>query len=89
MDSQDIFFMLEALKEAKKGFELNEVPVGAILVYKGEIIARAHNLVESEMDATAHAEMLCLKQGSLFLNNWRLCMRCSILLETLDEWVCL
>lgn len=68
----DRFFMQEALREAQKGFERNEVPVGAVLVYQDKIIARAHNQVESLKDSTAHAEMLCLKQGYQLLDNWRL-----------------
>lgn len=64
--------MQEALGEAKIAFSKNEVPVGAILVSNGEIIARAHNLVESLQDATAHAEILCLQKGSAHLANWRL-----------------
>jgi tRNA(adenine34) deaminase len=68
----DEVFMREALEEAKKGALLGEVPVGAVLVYKGEVIARAHNLVETSRDASAHAEMLCLRQGSQFFSNWRL-----------------
>jgi tRNA(adenine34) deaminase len=65
-------FMQEALKEAKKGFDAGEVPVGAVLVYRQQIIARAHNRVEELKDASAHAEMLCLKEGFSFFQNWRL-----------------
>lgn len=65
-------FMKEALKEAKKGFAANEVPVGAVLVFRQEIIARAHNRVEELSDASAHAEMLCMREGSKLLQNWRL-----------------
>lgn len=68
----DEFFMREALEEAKLAMEQDEVPVGAVLVYKGKIIARAHNLVEKLKDASAHAEMLCLKEASKLLDNWRL-----------------
>jgi len=64
--------MREALAEAEAAFAKGEVPVGAVLVYRGEVIARAHNLVESRLDATAHAEMLCLKKGAEVLGNWRL-----------------
>lgn len=69
---EDLFWMREALKEAKKGAEQGEVPVGAVLVYQGKIIARAHNLVEHEQSALAHAEIICLQQGAKILNNWRL-----------------
>ncbi|HSW86396.1 MAG TPA: tRNA adenosine(34) deaminase TadA [Rhabdochlamydiaceae bacterium] len=68
----DEFFMNAALKEAERAFHEGEVPVGAVLVCDGKIIAKGHNLVESLQDATAHAEMLCLKQGARILNNWRL-----------------
>jgi len=53
----DEFFMKEALKEAEKAFEKNEIPIGAVIVYNNTIIARAHNLTESLTDVTAHAEM--------------------------------
>jgi len=53
-------FMREALKEAQKAYEAGEVPVGAVLVIDGQIIARAHNQVELLNDSTAHAEMLAL-----------------------------
>jgi len=65
-------FMREALAEAEKAFAKGEVPVGAVLVVKDEVIARTHNLVESLSDATAHAELLCLKKGSEILSHWRL-----------------
>lgn len=71
-ESDDKKFMLEALKEARKGFDADEVPVGAVLVYKQEIIARAHNKVESLKCVSAHAEMLCIQEGSAHLKNWRL-----------------
>ena len=64
--------MREALVEAEKAFSKREVPIGAVLVVENEIIARAHNLVESFSDATAHAELLCLKKGAEILGNWRL-----------------
>ncbi len=53
----DDYFMREALKEAHKAFELDEVPVGAVIVWKNRIIAKAHNLCETLNDPTAHAEM--------------------------------
>lgn len=57
MKKDDEYFMQEALKEARKAFELDEVPVGAVIVCEGKIIARAHNLSEKLTDSTAHAEM--------------------------------
>lgn len=72
MSVYDEKFMREAIKEAKKGFDADEVPVGAVLVYQGEIIARAHNRVEELKDASAHAEMLCMKEAADVFKNWRL-----------------
>ncbi len=69
---QDTLFMREALKEAKKAFAADEVPVGAVLVHNGKIVARGHNQVELLQDATAHAEMLCLTSGASVFENWRL-----------------
>ncbi len=69
---QDEQFMREALKEARKAYEKEEVPVGAVLVHKNRIIARGHNQVELLQDATAHAEMICLSAGAGELGNWRL-----------------
>ncbi len=64
--------MKEALIEAQNSFEKGEVPVGAVLVYQNQIIARSSNQVETLIDATAHAEMLCIRRGSEVLGNWRL-----------------
>lgn len=70
--SEDERFMLEALKEAWKAYQSQEVPVGAVLVHQGRIIARGYNQVEMLHDATAHAEMLCITSGESVLENWRL-----------------
>jgi tRNA(adenine34) deaminase len=70
--NEDEAFMLEALKEAQKAFKAEEVPVGAVLVQDGKVIARGYNQVEMLQDATAHAEMLCLTAGEAALENWRL-----------------
>lgn len=72
MHLSDEFFMREALREAEKAFQLGEVPVGAVLVSQGGIIARGHNQVESLRDASAHAEMVCVKKASAHVANWRL-----------------
>lgn len=61
-----------ALEEAEKAREKGEVPVGAIIVKNGEIIARAHNLKETLKDPTAHAEILAIREACNKLNNWRL-----------------
>ena len=65
-------FMKEALKEAEKAYEKLEVPVGAVIVKDGQIIARAHNLREKKQSATAHAEILAIEKASKKLNSWRL-----------------
>lgn len=72
LEERDLHFMREALKEAKKAFDNDEVPVGAVLVRGSKIIARGSNQVELLQDATAHAEMLCITTGAAFLGNWRL-----------------
>ena len=72
LGNNDEFFMREALKEAKKAFDAGEVPVGAVVVHKNRIIARAGNQVEMLKDATAHAEMIALTQASAELGDWRL-----------------
>jgi len=68
----DELFMCEAIKEAQIAAELDEVPVGAVLVRDGEIIARAHNLRESGKNALYHAEMLAIDSACKALGGWRL-----------------
>src|SRR5208282_6243829 len=68
----DDFFMGDALRQAAKAFEAGEVPVGAVIVREGRIIARAFNQVELLKDATAHAEMLVLTQAEAIVGDWRL-----------------
>jgi tRNA(adenine34) deaminase len=65
-------FMRLALAEAAKAFEIEEVPVGALLVFEDKILAAAYNKKELENDSTAHAEMLLIREVSKILNNWRL-----------------
>ncbi len=69
---QDQYFMRLALKEAKKAAEKDEVPIGAVVVKNGEIIARAHNLKESTKLASAHAEVLAINAASTTIGGWRL-----------------
>ena len=64
--------MKEALKEAKKALAIEEVPVGAVIVKDGKIIARAHNIKETKKDATCHAEILAIKKACKKLESWRL-----------------
>ena len=68
----DEYFMHEALRMARKAYDANEVPVGAVVVREGKIIARAYNQVELLKDATAHAEMLALTQAEAAVGDWRL-----------------
>ncbi len=68
----DDYFMGEALRQAAKAYEADEVPVGAVIVREGRIIARAFNQVELLKDATAHAEMLALTQAEQAAGDWRL-----------------
>ena len=68
----DVYFMSEALRMARKAFDKEEVPVGAIVVREAKIIARAHNQVEMLKDATAHAEMLAITQAEAAVGDWRL-----------------
>src|SRR5437899_10589313 len=68
----DEAFMREALRQAQKAYEADEVPVGAVVVRAGKIIARAYNQVELLKDATAHAEMLALTQAEAAVGDWRL-----------------
>ena len=65
-------FMLDALKEADKAPAEHEVPVGAVVVCEGKIIARAHNRRENKQSATAHAELLAIEKACRKLKSWRL-----------------
>ena len=65
-------FMREALKEAKKAYDKLEIPVGAVIVKDGKIIARAHNQKETKCDTTNHAEILAIQKASKKIKSWRL-----------------
>ncbi len=69
MEIDDTYFMQRALQEAEIAFEKGEVPVGAIIVVEGRIIARAHNLTELLNDVTAHAEMQAITSAANFLGG--------------------
>ena len=84
----DTYFMNEALKEAQKAFDADEVPVGAVIVAENKIIARGHNLTEQLNDVTAHAEMQTITSaanyiGGKYLNDCTLyvtlepCLMCA------------
>ncbi len=70
--SDDNYFMKQALIEAKKAYKIDEVPIGAVVVYKGEIIGRGYNKREKNQDPTAHAEMIAIKNAAKRLGDWRL-----------------
>ena len=70
--TSDDYFMGQALRQALKAYESEEVPIGAVVVREGKIIARASNLVETLKDATAHAEMLAITQAENAIGDWRL-----------------
>ena len=65
-------YMKEALKEAQKAYKYLEIPVGAVIVKDGKIIARAHNQKETKLDTTCHAEILAIQKASKKLKSWRL-----------------
>lgn len=76
-DTVDIFekdqqFMKEAIEEAKKAANLGEVPIGAVIVYQNQIIARAHNLRETSQNAVTHAELMAIQQACEVIGSWRL-----------------
>ena len=66
------YYMRQALKEAEKAYKKLEIPVGAIIVKNGKIIARAHNQKETKTDTTKHAEIVAIQKASKKLNSWRL-----------------
>jgi len=72
MYTADEKFMIEALKEAEKSANFDEVPVGAVIVKDGKIIARGHNLREKTNDPTSHAEIVAIRKACKKLNSWRL-----------------
>lgn len=99
-ENLDEFYMLEAIAEAKRAGEKMEVPIGAVIVSDGEIIAKAHNLRETTQNATSHAELLAIEEACEKVGSWRLenatlyvtlepCAMCSgaILLSRIDRVV--
>jgi CMP/dCMP deaminase zinc-binding len=88
----DMFFMKEALKEAKKAYNKNEVPVGVVLVKNGEIVSKGHNNKENKSDPMGHAEIITINKYCKKYNTWRLnditmyvtlepCLMCSSILQ--------
>ena len=68
----DFTFMRQAIKLAKKGRELNEVPVGAIVTFKGEIVGKGYNQCIQNQDPTAHAEIIAMRAAAKHIGNYRL-----------------
>lgn len=66
------YFMKEAILEARKALNINEVPIGAVIVKENKIIGRGHNLVEKSKNPLAHAEMIAIREACKSINNWRL-----------------
>lgn len=69
---KDLYFMQLAIKEAKRAAALGEVPIGAVIVYKDEVIASAHNLRETSQNAVTHAELMAIQQACNKIGSWRL-----------------
>jgi len=70
MDSA--IFMKEALKEAEKAFAINEVPIGCVIVYDGQIIGRGHNRRTIDKNSLKHAEIIAINEACAFMGDWRL-----------------
>lgn len=68
----DKVFMDAAIREAHKALELKEVPIGAVIVYENEIIARGHNIRETSQSTLSHAELLAIEQANEYIGSWRL-----------------
>lgn len=77
MENLDNYFMLQALKEANKAKEIDEVPIGAVIVKDNKIISRGHNLRETSLDPTNHAEIVAIRKASKKLKDWQL-VGCTI-----------
>ena len=91
-DEYNKMFMKEALKEAKKAYAKNEVPVGVVLVKEGKIVSRGHNNKENKNNPMGHAEIIAIKKYCKKYNTWRLneiemyvtlepCLMCSAILQ--------
>ena len=65
-------YMKEAIRQAKKAYELNEVPIGCVIVYQGKIIARGYNRRNTDKNTLSHAELTAIKKASKKLGDWRL-----------------
>lgn len=81
-------WMKEALKEAQKAYDKEEIPVGAVIVKDDKIIAKAHNLKELKKTAIAHAEILAIQKANKKLQNWRL-LNCDLYVTLEPCMMCL
>ena len=68
----DDYFMSEALKEARKAFELDEVPIGAVIVHNNEIIARGYNRRNTDKNPLMHAEIMAINEAAKVIGDWRI-----------------
>lgn len=75
--STDEKFMREAIKQAKKAYKKNEVPIGAVIVYNGRVIGKGYNQTEAFGDPTAHAEIAAIRKAAKNMGGWRL-TECSL-----------
>jgi tRNA(adenine34) deaminase len=72
IDFSPEYWMLEAIAEARLALQKNEVPIGAVIVYNQQIVGRGHNVRESSLDATGHAEIMAIRDANQNLGAWRL-----------------
>ena len=70
--SEDEKYMKQALRQAKKAYDINEVPIGCVIVYDNKIIARGYNKRNSVKSTLAHAEILAIKKATKVIGDWRL-----------------
>lgn len=72
LDSEDIKYMKEALRQAKKAIKIGEVPIGCVIVYEGKIIGRGYNRRNTDKSTLSHAEITAIKRASKQMGDWRL-----------------
>lgn len=72
MDLDDIIYMRDAIKQAMKAKEIGEVPIGAVMVFKGQIIATGYNVRETSQETLSHAELIAIKRANEKIGSWRL-----------------
>ena len=70
--NQEERFMREAIRQARKAYALDEVPIGCVIVYEGKIIARGYNRRNTDKNTLAHAELIAIRRASRKLGDWRL-----------------